>query len=270
MRVVDFRSGHDPGKRKRVLEAARREGADRVYTLVERDEVSTWVKLGFQREGNVPGFFKRSDAFILGTTVSGLDEPSGDESGVYRTNGSSRYDSIKAAGERLHQAARKLLKGVADEKVPQVKVAPAKDADVKRALASAQRGRRALTTFEPFGRDVEHSFYAATARGGFSLMIGVQAQSCFQNALVELLTAPRSEKEAALTRAAVKKLCDQLEANGVVSCFALTPIDNVELAAAFIKHGFRRTGALEQHLLVGGERVDALLWTRKLTEPEDG
>ena len=29
------------------------------------------MKLGFAKEGNIPGFYKRSDAYLLGCTVSG-------------------------------------------------------------------------------------------------------------------------------------------------------------------------------------------------------
>ena len=74
MRVVDFRAGPSRAKRMLVLSLARREDVEKVYTLVERDEVSTWIKLGFAKEGSIPGFYKRSDAFLLGRTVP----PTGD------------------------------------------------------------------------------------------------------------------------------------------------------------------------------------------------
>src|SRR6516164_3263094 len=70
MRVIDFRAGPTPAKRLFVVSLAQREGVDKVYTLVERDEVATWVKLGFAKEGNIPGFYKRSDAFLLGCSVN--------------------------------------------------------------------------------------------------------------------------------------------------------------------------------------------------------
>src|SRR5262249_43544972 len=69
MRVIDFRAGPSNAKRMFGLSLAQREGVEKVYTLVERDEVSTWVKLGFAKEGNIPGFYKRSDAFLLGAMV---------------------------------------------------------------------------------------------------------------------------------------------------------------------------------------------------------
>src|SRR5262245_182833 len=70
LRVIDFRAGPTLAKRNFVIAAAKREGVEKVFTLVERDEVSTWVRLGFQREGSIPSFYKRSDAWILGAVVS--------------------------------------------------------------------------------------------------------------------------------------------------------------------------------------------------------
>src|SRR5712691_9540147 len=70
MRVIDFRAGPTQAKHMFVMSMAQREGVEKVFTLVERDEVGTWLKLGFAREGNIPGFYKRSDAFMLGCSVS--------------------------------------------------------------------------------------------------------------------------------------------------------------------------------------------------------
>src|SRR6202041_2406135 len=41
MRVVDFRAGPTLAKRKLVLELAKREGMEKAYTLVERDELAS-------------------------------------------------------------------------------------------------------------------------------------------------------------------------------------------------------------------------------------
>src|SRR5260221_12935493 len=61
LRVIDFRAGPTLAKRNFVIAAAKREGVEKVFTLVERDEVTTWVRLGFSREGSNPSFYKRSD-----------------------------------------------------------------------------------------------------------------------------------------------------------------------------------------------------------------
>jgi hypothetical protein len=266
MRVIDFRSGPHPAKRLFVMSLARREGIERVYTLVERDESAAWARLGFQREGNIPAFYKRSDAFILGSPVSREPERS-DESGVRQAV--SDRPRI-GEDERVYQHARRIAKDVAENALPVVRVQAAREADFRKGLASALRSGRALTGFEPFGRDIERISFSCTARGGFSLLAAVELQPCFNNAFLELLTAPRSDKEAMFTVSAVRQLCDELFEREVVCCFSLSPADDPALAAAYVVNGFRRTGLLSGHLLVGRRRVDAFLWSRKLAQPTDG
>lgn len=264
LRIIDFRSGPNPAKRMFVMSLAQREGVERVYTLVEREEVSTWSRLGFHREGNIPGFYKRSDAHILGAMVPrALDGDA--ESGVIPVTGAATNRA-----EKLYQSARKLAKERDGQAMPAVRVQTKRDQDVAKALAQALRNGRALTGFEPFGRDVERQHYLCTARGGFSLAASVETQPCFSNAFLELLTGPRTEKEAAATSAALRGLCDALFEQGVVSCFALSPIEDLQLSAAFLMNGFRRTGRFQQHLLRGHERSDVFVWSRKLASPDEG
>ena len=267
VRVIDFRSGPSPAKRIFVMSLAQREGLDRVYTLVEREEVSSWSRLGFQKEGAIPSFYKRSDAYVLGALVPrGPHNP--DESGERRAY--VDYSTLVNSGPAAthYQAARKLAKERADRPRPQVRVQAARPADVDRAVSAAERNGRALTELTPFGRDVERLDFTCTARGGFSLLVSVESQPCYSNGFIELLTAPRTEKEALLTTRAIGNVCDKLEELDLVSCFALTAIDDHVLGAAFVANAFRRTGLLQGHLLVDGERKDAFLWSRKLRNPE--
>ena len=329
MRVVDFRAGPTPAKRMFVLSLARREGVEKLFTVVERDEVSTWVKLGFTKEGNIPGFYKRSDAFLLGCSVSGEAgngvSPVSSVSPVSRSgvrvavrssraptlakvmtrmvtraaevsladrylpgNGAPVWadpepdaDTVDAALEPIDTTAqdfaeKTLLKGkrIAKELLERgfvpVKVAAIQEADAKKAVASALRSGRALTGFEPFGRDVSRRYFSLTARGGFELVASAESQACFGNAFLELLCPPRNEAERLATASALHVLCGRLLADGVVSCFALAPSDDVDLAAAFAANGFRRTGVLPGHLVVGaGARKDAIVFVRKLANPAD-
>jgi len=265
MRIIDFRSGPHPAKRLFVMSLARREGVQRVFTLVERDECSTWSRLGFTREGSIPGFYKRSDAFILGTEVTGSEDA--EESGLRPvfTESSGGPDA-----ERLYQNTRKRWKERDVASLPPVRVQLARPADVAKAQAAAARQGRALTTFAPFGRDVERLFFTCTARGGFSLLCSVETQPCFDNAYFELLTGPRTEKETRLVISAVQKLMDELFERGIVACFALAPTDDMELGSVFLANGFRKTAVLARHLVRGKTRVDAFLWSRKLALPADG
>src|SRR3954464_5982713 len=69
IRVIDFRAGALPAKRLFIQSVAQREGVDKVILLVEKDEVSSWTRVGFVREGQVPGFYKRSDGHLVGCVI---------------------------------------------------------------------------------------------------------------------------------------------------------------------------------------------------------
>ena len=143
------------------------------------------------------------------------------------------------------------------------------EAEARKAVAAALKTGRALTAFEAFGRDAERRYFVATARGGFELVASTESQACFGNAYLELLQSPRTEAEKAGTQGVLKAFCDWLTAEGVVSCFSLAPSDDLALATAYLQNGFRRTGLLLDHLVVGGQRKDAIVWARKLANPSD-
>ncbi|MFO0676946.1 MAG: hypothetical protein U0169_10445 [Polyangiaceae bacterium] len=300
MRVVDFRAGPSNAKRTTVMSLAQREGVDKVYTLVERDEVATWTKLGFAKEGNIPGFYKRSDAFLLGCTVPAANAKTKTTKNVLPSahvstkalrdrvsHTDARYaqaalevdledvesadvpDPAVARAEKTIVQAKKLAKELQDRPLPVVKITPIREAETKKQVATALRAGRGLTAFEPFGRDVERRFFQLTARAGFELVVSTEAQSCFGNTFLELLTSPRSENDRLATISAIRTMCDRLLAESTVSCFSLAPSDDIGLATAFVFNGFRRTGILQNHVLVGGARRDAIIWSRKLANPAD-
>jgi hypothetical protein len=285
MRVVDFRAGATHAKRLFVLTLAQREGIEKAYTLVERDEVANWVKLGFAKEGNIPGFYKRSDAFLLGCTIpppgraKALEPLVGDEvpsqsemrltvAEPVAASVGTPMTAAQAVMERTIVTAKKNLKDF-DKSVPVAKVAAITEAESRKAVAAALRSGRALTAFEPFGRDAVRRYFVATARGGFELHASTETQACFGNAYLELLQAPRTEAEKLATIGALKAFCDRLRGEDVVSCFSLAPSNDLAMATAFLRNGFRRTGLLLEHLVVAGERKDAILWSRKLANPGD-
>jgi hypothetical protein len=290
MRVIDFRAGPTSAKRLFVLSLAQREGVEKAYTLVERDEVATWVKLGFVKEGNIPGFYKRSDAFLLGCPVPPpgqktravapvepppeRDVPAQSEMRIavaapVSSAGGAPLTEAQELMERTIVLAKRASKDAAAKALPAAKVVMVSEADAKKAVQAALRSGRALTAFEPFGRDVERRYFVATSRSGFELCASTESQSCFGNTFLEILQGPRTEIEKAGTIAALKALCEKLLAEGAVSCFSLAPSDDVALATAFVQNGFRRTGLLLDHLIVGNTRKDAILWSRKLANPAD-
>jgi hypothetical protein len=277
MRVVDFRAGPSIAKRLFVLSFAHREGMLKIFTVVERDEVATWVRLGFAKEGNIPAFYKRSDAFLLGCPTTGPstahdEPPAQSETRLIAAKPATGAGPTTAGQDRMERTlvtAKRTMRDAAEKSVPQARVTPIAEADARRAAAAAVRGGRAITAFEPFGRDVERRYYVVTARGGFELHASIESQACFGNSYLELLQAPRTDSEKAATSAALGALCAALLEEGVVSCFSLAPSDDVGMATAFLQNGFRRTGLLAEHLVVGGDRRDAILWSRKLANPAD-
>jgi hypothetical protein len=276
MRVIDFRAGPSNAKRMFVLALAQREGVEKVYTLVERDEVSTWIKLGFAREGNIPGFYKRSDAFLLGCSVATaarshseirIAVASADEEIVEEEVPIDSH-ALELA-ERTIVHGKKAAKALTGKALPSIKIAEISESEAKKQVAAAIKANRALTGFEPFGRDVERRYYTLSGRGGYELVLSTESQACFGNAFVEMLTPPRTDNERLAVISALRAMCEKMLAEGAVSCFSLAPSDDVPFATAFAFNGFRRTGLLQNHLQVGNARKDAIIWSRRLANPAD-
>jgi hypothetical protein len=273
MRVIDFRAGPSHAKRLYVLKLAQREGMEKIYTLVERDEVGTWMKLGFAKEANVPGFYKRSDAFLLGTTTEEaalhVDAPLGTIDDDDEDDVAEKPSPAHDFAEKTLAQAKKQVKALLDRQLPPTKMTEVKESEIQKSVEKAVRSGRALTAFEPFGRDATRRYFLLSGRGSFELVVSTESQSCFGNAFLELLTAPTTEGERLATMSAVRTICDKLLAEGAVSCFALVPSDDLALTTAFVFNGFRRTGLLVGHLLIGGQRKDAIVFSRKLANPAE-
>ncbi len=278
MRVIDFRAGPSNAKRMFVLALAQREGMEKVYTLVERDEVSTWIKLGFAREGNIPGFYKRSDAFLLGCSVANArqsDMRIAAARELSADDGEEIEEEVPVDARALEFAERtivhgkKAAKALSGKALPIVKINPITETEAKKHVAAAVKANRALTGFEPFGRDVERHYFMLTGRGGYELCVSTESQACFGNAFLEMLTPPKTDGERLGVVGALRSLCDKMIAEGTVSVFALAPSDDVPLATAFSFNGFRRTGLLQNHLQFGNARKDAIIWSRRLANPAD-
>ena len=290
MRVIDFRAGASPAKKVFVQSIARREGMEKIVVLVERDECATWGRLGFSREGNIPGFYKRSDAFIMGCVVPAADavearprpapRPRIADSGVFSiasfgldqalATSDDDEDELpapvaSAQAEKTMTQARKLAKDISLEVGP-LKITPLAEIDAHKRIEKATKEGRALTGFESFGRDVSRSDVVVSQRG-LEAVIGAEIQRCYGNAFLEVLTSPKDDKERGFLAAALDAACHRLQAEQSVCAFALVPVDDVRLATAFVAAGFRRTGLLRQHLRLRDQRVDALLFCRKLAVP---
>ena len=257
IRVIDFRSGALPAKRLFIQSVAKREGVHKVITLVEKDEVSSWTRVGFLREGTIPGFYKRSDGHLCGCLIN------------------ERTASIEVSDEGVRQAERTVNHGKKNAKeVPEDLVAAVtvKEGDEPVSLKARDdlwKKGKGLNAFDDFGRDAERIFFDATAKRGKVNHISAEFQDCFGHSLVEILRSPADDLDVIALTAGLRHLSENLKERGIVSAFGFAPSDDIGLATAYVAAGFRKTGLLAGGIAVEGERKDAILWTRKLSNPAD-
>ena len=258
IRVIDFRAGALPAKRLFIQSVAQREGVEKVLILVEKDEVSSWTRVGFVREGTVPGFYKRSDGHLVGCVI-------GD-----RTASIEVSEGVQKAAERTINAAKKKAK---DYPEPMKKIT-IKELDEDGAMSVRdqvwKKPEQAFGCFDAFGRDAARIFIEATIKKGKTNVISAEFQDCFGHSLIEVLKMPKDDSDVPAIVGGLRALNEDLKAREIVSAFAFAPYDNVELATAFTAAGYRKTGLLARGVLCGGVRSDAILWTRKLADPSGG
>lgn len=259
IRVIDFRSGALPAKRLFIQNVARREGIEKVIILVEKDEVSSWTRVGFVREGTIPGFYKRSDGHLVGCVIG------------EKTASVEVGDEGQKLAERTVNAGKKNAREV-PEVLAMVTAAVVDEEDALKARDETWRKGQGLSGFDAFGRDAERYFVEATAKKGRANYISAEYQDCFGHSLVEILRAPTDDLDVLALTGGLRFLCDDLKERGIVSAFAFAPSDDIGLATAYVAAGFRKTGLLASGIMTGGsagsrERKDAILWTRKLANP---
>ncbi len=251
IRVIDFRAGALPAKRLYIQSVATQENVEKVITLVEKDEVSSWTRVGFVREGTIPGFYKRSDGHLCGCVI-------GDKTASIEVT-----DASAKLTERTINAAKKAAKDI-PEKIKGASSKPASEKDALSARDSAWRKSPAFGSFDMFGRDAQRVYFDASYKRSKTNYLSAEFQDCFGHALVEVLRIPTTENETMAVVAGLRALGESLQERGIVAAFAFAPHDNVEVSTAFVAAGYRKTGLLAQGVLDGdGSRKDAILWTCK-------
>ncbi len=257
IRVIDFRAGAVPAKRLFIQSVAHRERVEKAIILVEKDEVSSWTRVGFVREGTVPGFYKRSDGHLVGCVI-GEKTASIEVSDVGQKLAERTVSAARKAAKELNVAgANVALKGVS-----------AAAAAVARDAVWAKGD--ALGCFDPFGRDALRLYLEATPKRGRANYLSAEFQECFGHSLIEVLRPPKTNSDVLAVVTGLNSFSDELKRRGIVSAFAFAPSDEVNLATAYVAAGFRKTGLLAQGILSCKKRTDAILWTRKLADPAGG
>jgi hypothetical protein len=258
IRVIDFRAGALPAKRLFIQSVAQREGVEKVLLLVEKDEVSSWTRVGFVREGTVPGFYKRSDGHLVGCVI-------GD-----RTASVEAGDAAQRLADRTINAAKK----IAAEHEQPARGTSVKTVTEKAALSARdsvwRKTEGAYGSFDSFGREAARLYVEASSKKTKPNFLSAEYQDCFGHSLIEILRKPKTAADLEVAVAGLRGLEEGLKEHEIVSAFAFAPVDDVELSAVFLAAGYRKTGLLARGVLCEGRRSDAILWTRKLADPAGG
>jgi hypothetical protein len=251
IRVIDFRTGNFPVKKVFLNNIVDEEKVHKVFTLIERDEVSGWQRLGFVKEGTIPGFYKRSDAYVMSKIYDEVAPAQTDEAYDERT---------------IVAAAKKTGKDLSELKIPSCRIRVI-DLETAHAIREgAPKDRLQLTSFDPFGRHGDRMLmHAATRRGGHENVVSAEYQDCFGNSHIDLLFSPTTQGELAVAFAGLQQMLEVLATDkGVVATFSFARVDQPLLNGLYAAAGFRRTGRLQHQSRCGDTHVDQILWTRKL------
>jgi hypothetical protein len=254
IRVIDFRAGALPAKRLFIQSVAKQEEIQKVITLVEKDEVSSWTRVGFVREGTIPGFYKRSDGHLCGCVIG------------ERTASIEVTDASQRVAEKTINAARKVLKDI-PEKIRGTTLEEIDDETALDLRDTAVSKGTAYESFDAFGRDAARLFYKVSMKGAKDNVVSAEYQDCFGHALVEVLHLPGTDKDVLATTAGVRDVSEVLKERGIIAAFAFAANDDVHMATVFTAAGYRKTGLLALGVQLGKQRKDAILWTRKLANP---
>ena len=284
LRVVDFRGGNLQQKQVYLEKIQVSVRIRKVFTLIERDDIAGWQRAGYLREGVIPGYYKRSDAYIMGH----IREPGWDANSV-NEDSEERKEYLNEIRELAKEYAEIKTTGykaesITEEETPEIlrreherRSAPARKPAAKtkakaKAPAKTEDAPPPPPDFEvfpiqmPFGRDVEHYHYlCVNKRSGQANVYSAEYQDCFGNAKVTLyFDTFKTKTDIALACFGLNSFVKWIEDVGAVASFSLVNADNKEMNAVYAACGFKQSGWLNRHVICDGEAKDQILWTLKL------
>ncbi|MCU0664320.1 MAG: hypothetical protein MUC50_18575 [Myxococcota bacterium] len=277
LRVVDFRGGNFQNKHSYLERVLMSEGMRKIFTLIERDDMTGWQRVGYQKEGTIPGYYKRSDAYIMSRVYDqdyDPDERRTEENPelLVEVKGLAKdLSDIKASGTKAEE-------GSVEEVIAAIRAEVDRLSDKAKAL-SAKKSAKGVNPlrglgddlddmppiFNQFSREVEdHYFILSNKRSKQINVVGAEYQDCFGNAKIDYYFPTPTKVEQSLVKEGLGEVMTKLTDSGVVSLFSLVRVDDPVRSAIYLASGFRNTGLLARQLLTPEGAVDQLLWTRKL------
>jgi hypothetical protein len=283
LRVVDFRGGNFQTKHNYLERVLLQDGIRKIFTLIERDDMTGWQRVGYLREGTIPGYYKRSDAYIMSKIYDEDWEgaPESDELPERK----NLLNDIRTLAKEMSEAQTSGLRAehIAEEetlellKMERSRLLQRIPAARKGKVKGKAKGAAAavihvpppvdeLPLFRQFSREIEYHYFVCQNRRTKQLnMFGAEYQDCFGNAKVDVYFPPFGKADHAIARHGLLSFIDWLLGIGAVTVFSLVRVDDLPLNALFASTGFRNTGYLNRQVVTEPGPVDQILWTKKLT-----
>jgi len=280
MRIVDFRGGNFQTKHAFLERILLAEGMRKIFTLIERDDMNGWQRVGYMREGTIPGYYKRSDAYIMSRIYdrdwSGADateDPPWRKAFLADVKNLSReYVASSTSGLKIEQVEEvEAIQAVNEEIARRLTLERKAARESKKGKAAARQAQAATDrngdgrVFPQFSREIETYYVVAqNRRTRQQNLFGAELQDCFGNAKVDLFFTPTSKAERSLALIGLGAFIDWLAGIGAVALFSLVPNNNLEVNALYLAAGFRNSGWLNRQVVTEDGPIDLVLWTRKL------
>jgi hypothetical protein len=281
LRVVDFRGGNFQTKHNYLERVLAADGIRKVFTLIERDDMTGWQRVGYLREGTIPGYYKRSDAYIMSKIYDEDWEGAPESEEVPERKNlfndiralAKEMSEVQTCGLRAEHIAEEetldLLKLERDRLLQKTPPTRGKAKGKGKGSAAASHIPPAvdeLPLFRQFSREIEYHYFVCQNRHTKQLnMFGAEYQDCFGNAKVDVFFQPAAKTDYAIARHGLLSFIDWLLGIGAVTVFSLVRVDDLPLNALFASTGFRNTGYLNRQVIAEPGPVDQILWTKKLT-----
>jgi hypothetical protein len=284
LRVVDFRGGNFQSKHSFLEGVLIKEGMRKIFTLIERDDMTGWQRVGYHREGSIPGYYKRSDAYIM-SRIYDADFDAKYPQGEDLSDNKGMLNDIKVVGKKLTES-----------KDPNIKVEPISDVEViqtideelarretklpkgaAKAKKMSVKPRKAVPDsyeddtqidgliFPQFSREVDYfHFLIQNRRTKQTNVLSTEYQDCFGNAKVHFCLPIESKADQNLAKIGLQQAIDQMLEMGAVSIFATVPAGDAKGNEVYAGTGFRNSGWMSRQLLMPEGPLDVILWTKKL------
>jgi len=273
IRVIDFRGGNFQAKHAYLERALLTEGMRKIFTLIERDDMTGWQRMGYLREGTIPGYYKRSDAYIMSRIY---DDDWDDQTPTNDLQKRKDYlTDIQVMAEEFSKSKATGLRTVhvSEEEIPQYLKTEweRRQEKLKKSKKTRTAKKQPTPTFQEvpifnqFSREVEYHYSMCQNKRTKQMnLFGSEYQDCFGNAKLNVFFTPKTKAECMQVRYGLLSFIDWLVNIGAISMFAMVPADDIELNAIYASIDFKNSGWLNRQLMTADGPTDLILWTKKL------